>query len=114
MVTTGRRTTIRPGRELDYDRVHASIPEPVAAALRRAGVLRWSIWRDGSRLFHAIDTVDGYPAMLARLSTYGPLDPEWDELIAALLEPGDEYDVILPAVWTMDGSSQYVPAPEHP
>lgn len=112
MVTTGRRTTIRPGRELDYERVHARIPDPVAAALRRAGVLRWTIWRDGAHLFHAVDTVAGYPAMLAQLSTYGPLDPAWDELIAAMLEPGEGCDVILPAVWTMDGSSQSVPAPE--
>jgi L-rhamnose mutarotase len=112
MITTGRRTTIRPGRELDYDTVHARIPEPVAAALRSAGVLRWSIWRDGSHLFHAIDTVAGYPAMLARLRSHGPVDPAWDEVIASLLGPGEDCDVILPAVWRMDGSSQYVPAPE--
>ena len=106
MHVTARRTTLRPGRELDYERVHARIPEPVAQALRRAGVLRWTIWRDGSHLFHTIETRDGYPAMLAALAPVLPLDPAWDQLIASLLEPGEGADVILPAVWTLDGTFQ--------
>ena len=106
MHVTARRTTLRPGRELDYERVHARIPEPVAHALRRAGVLRWTIWRDGSHLFHTIETRDGYGAMLAALAPALPIDPAWDELIASLLEPGEGADVILPAVWTLDASSQ--------
>jgi L-rhamnose mutarotase len=106
MHLTARRTTLRPGRELDYERVHATIPEPVARALRRAGVLRWTIWRDGSHLFHTIETRDGYPAMLAALAPMGPLDPAWDALIASLLEPGEGADVVLPAVWSLDGTSQ--------
>ena len=106
MPVTARRTTIRPGRELDYERIHASIPEAVATALRRAGVLRWTIWRDGSHLFHTIETREGYPAMLAALAPMGPLDPAWDELIASLLAPGEGADVLLPGVWRLDGMSQ--------
>ena len=109
MHVTARRTTLRPGRERDYERVHARIPEPVAQALRRAGVLRWTIWRDGPRLFHTIETRDGYPAMLAALTPMLPIDPAWDELIASLLEPGEGADVVLPAVWTLDGTSQGSP-----
>ena len=110
MHVTARRTTLRPGRERDYERVHARIPEAVATALRSAGVLRWTIWRDGSHLFHVIETRAGYPAMLAALAPMGPLDPAWDELIGSMLEPGEASDVVLPGVWTLDGSTQGVPA----
>lgn len=111
MHVTARRTTLRPGCERAYERVHARIPEVVAQALRRAGVLRWTIWRDGPHLFHTIETRDGYPATLAALVPMGPLDPGWDELIASLLDDGEGADVILPAVWTLDGTSQGIPEP---
>lgn len=110
MFTTGRRTTLRPGREFDYETVHARIPDVVAEALRRAGVVRWTIWRDGSHLFHAVDTTHGYAAMLAAVASMGPLDPDWDEVVTSMLESGDGADVLLPAVWTMDRTSQGVPA----
>jgi len=108
---TGRRTTLRRGREAEYVTVHASVPDVVAHALRSAGVLRWTIWRDGRSLFHAVDTVAGYPALVAELERMGPLDPAWDAVIADLLEQGPEADVLLPAVWSLDGWSQGVPDP---
>ena len=111
MHVTARRTTLRAGRELDYERLHARIPDVVATALRRAGVLRWTIWRDGIHLFHVVETRDGYPAMLAALAPMGPLDAGWDALVASMLDPGDGADVLLPGVWTMDGTTQGIPAP---
>lgn len=110
MHQTGRRTLLRPGREAEYDAVHAAVPEVVLDALRGAGVLRWTIWRDGRALFHSIDTVAGYGALLAALERLGPLDPAWDAVIADLLEDAPGSDVLLPGVWTMNGSGQGRPA----
>jgi len=110
MHQTGRRTLLRPGREAEYEAVHAAVPQVVLDALRAAGVLRWTIWRDGRSLFHAIDTVAGYDALLAALARLGPLDHAWDAVIADLLEDGQDSDVLLPAVWAMDRSGQGRPA----
>jgi len=114
MQQTGRRTRLRPGREAEYEAVHAAVPQVVADALREAGVLRWTIWRDGTVLFHSIDTVAGYPALLAALEQIGPLDLSWDAVVSDLLEQGPGADVVLPAVWAMDGVTQGVPEPPPP
>ena len=111
MVQTGRRTVIRPGREAEYEAVHAAVPQAVLEGLRAAGVVRWTIWRDGRTLFHAIDTVAGYPALLVALHEIGPIDRAWDAVVADLLDQEPGSDVLLPAVWTMDGSGQGRPAP---
>jgi L-rhamnose mutarotase len=114
MHQTGRRTLLRPGHEAEYQAVHATVPDVVVNALRQAGVLRWTIWRDGIALFHAIDTVAGYPALLAELDRIGPLDPAWDAVIAELIEQAPGADVVLAAVWSMDCSGQGVPAAPPP
>lgn len=87
--TIGWRTRLLPGAEEDYARIHRRIPEPVAAALRSAGVVQWRIWRDGLTLFHVIETTQGMQEMGRRMSRLGPVDPDWDELIAAMLDAAD-------------------------
>jgi L-rhamnose mutarotase len=114
MYQTGRRTILRHGHEAAYEAVHASVPQVVVDALREAGVLRWTIWRDGLALFHAIETVAGYPALLEALGRVGPLDTAWDAVIADLLEHAPGADAVLPAVWTMDRATQGVPATPPP
>lgn len=104
--TTGRRTTLRPGREADYERIHASIPEPLLHALAAAGVIRWHIWRDGSQLFHSIDTRHGYDAMVTEIMKVSPVDAEWDLIIDSLLESRPGADTILDLVWAMDDAGQ--------
>ena len=106
-VVTARRTTIRPGRELDYTRIHAVLPVAVESALRETGVIRWRIWRDGATLFHEIETRDGYQAMIEAIIARGPLDTEWDALIDSLLDSSPGCDVFLPLVWGMDAHGQW-------
>jgi L-rhamnose mutarotase len=103
---TGRRTTLRAGLEEAYENVHARIPEPVERALRDSGVVHWNIWRDGRFLYHSIETTDGYEAMVEAITSLGPIDLEWDELIASLLEQSPGADVVLPRVWSMDPRGQ--------
>jgi L-rhamnose mutarotase len=78
------------------------VPQAVDEQLREAGVLRWHIWRDGSVLFHAIDSEVSYRELLERFAASGAVDPEWDALIAELLEAEDGADRILPLVWSLD------------
>jgi L-rhamnose mutarotase len=104
--TIGRRTTLRAGQELTYDEVHAHIPDAVERALRRSGVVRWHIWRDGRLLFHSIETIDGYEAMVRAIGLPGPVDAPWDAIIAALLEPEEVSDVVLPLIWKLDEVGQ--------
>jgi L-rhamnose mutarotase len=103
----GRRTRLRPGTEEAYTRVHRRIPEPVAAALRAAGVVRWQIWRDGLTLFHQIETVHGIEEMGRRMSLLGPVDPAWDELIATMVDSAEDSQAQLPLVWGMDEQQQF-------
>lgn len=107
MPIDARRTTIRAGREVDYERIHSAIPEPVRAALAGAGVQRWLIWRDGRRLFHTIETRDGMGAVLERMSSVGPLDPAWDDLIGTLVDDAPESQADLALVWGMDATRQW-------
>lgn len=113
MPIDARRTRILPGRAEDYARFHATIPEPLAHALRGAGVIRWEIWMDGDHtLFHRVETTDGYAAMVAAMDALPP-DPEdhFNEVIATLIssEPAD--DAMLRPVWlltTVDQGPQIV------
>jgi L-rhamnose mutarotase len=105
--TIGWRTRLRPGTEQEYTRVHRRIPEPVAAALRSAGVVQWRIWRDGLTLFHVIETTDGIDEMGRRMSAIGPVDPDWDELIATMVDAAEGTQAALPLIWGMDGQEQF-------
>ncbi|PQZ50933.1 MULTISPECIES: L-rhamnose mutarotase [unclassified Microbacterium] len=107
MITVGRRTRIRPGHEADYARIHARVPEAVASAIHRSGVVRWHIWLDGSTLFHSIDTTAGYAAFLDEIGALGPVDPAWDAVIADLLESGPDDDRVLELVWALDDAGQH-------
>ena len=59
-------TRLAPGREQEYEQVHAVIPEDLDKALREAGVHTWRIWRDGRDLFHVVE-VEDYQHMRAFL-----------------------------------------------
>jgi len=82
-------TRLKPGREADYERVHAVIPAELDAALRDAGVHRWEIWRDGRELFHLVE-VEDYQAMRLALADH-PANVPWQAKMAELLEVQDDY-----------------------
>jgi L-rhamnose mutarotase len=103
----GWRTRLRPGAEDEYTRVHSRIPDAVASALRTAGVVQWRIWRDGTTLFHVIETTHGREEMGRRMAELGPIDPDWDALIATMLDPAEDAADLLPLVWGMDGATQF-------
>jgi L-rhamnose mutarotase len=102
MPTVALHTMLKPGREADYDRIHATIPADLDAALRAAGVRQWRIWRDGRHLFHLVDC-DDYQAMRAELRDH-PANVSWQGRMAELLEVEDDYsgtDNGLLQVWSL-------------
>jgi L-rhamnose mutarotase len=103
----GWRTTLRPGAEDDYMHAHSRVPDAVADALRAAGVVSWRIWRDGSALYHTIETTGGLAAMGEAMAALGPIDPDWDRLIARLVDDGPNSARLLPLVWGMDRQTQF-------
>ena len=96
METVALHTRLREGREADYDRVHATIPSELDAALREAGVHSWRIWRSGRELFHLVE-VDDYRAMRAHLAAH-PANIPWQAEMAELLEVEDDYSGAEPDV----------------
>jgi L-rhamnose mutarotase len=103
METIALHTFLKAGREADYDRIHATIPAELDAALRAAGVHQWRIWRDGRDLFHVVDC-DDYKAMRAALRDH-PANIPWQARMAELLEVEDDYsgrDSGMRAVWSLE------------
>ena len=95
-------TRLKPGREAEYDRVHARISDELDAALRSAGVTSWNIWRSGRELFHVVEVAD-YQGMRKELAT-NPVNIEWQAVMAELLEVEDDYsgdDMGLAKVWEL-------------
>lgn len=106
MELIAQRTTLRPGAAARYCEVHSRVPDPVEAALRAAGVVRWHIWRDGDLLFHTIETTRGRDAMQAEMARLGPIDEEWDALIRSLVDFSPSAQAILEPVWEMNPAGQ--------
>ncbi|WP_422116152.1 L-rhamnose mutarotase [Brachybacterium sp. UNK5269] len=103
-------TRIAVGREADYDREHARIPDELDAALRAAGVHTWRIWRDGRDLFHLIE-VEDYRAMRRRLAE-DPANLRWQAHINRFLEVVDDYggeDTGIQSVWSLPAHSPHSP-----
>jgi L-rhamnose mutarotase len=95
-------TRLKPGREPEYEAVHAVIPAELDAALRQAGVISWRIWRSGRDLFHVVECED-YRAMREHLRDH-PANVPWQARMAELLEVPDDYggdDRGLGLVWEL-------------
>jgi L-rhamnose mutarotase len=100
--TIALHTRLKPGKETEYDAVHAQISGELDAALRAAGVSGWRIWRSGRELFHVVEVAD-YQAMRKELAT-NPVNILWQEKMATLLEVEDDYsgdDMGLAKVWEL-------------
>ncbi|MEV4811691.1 L-rhamnose mutarotase [Micromonospora avicenniae] len=104
-------TRLKPGREHEYDDVHATIPAELAAAIRAAGVHGWWIWRDGLDLFHLVE-VEDYRRMRDELRDH-PANVAWQARMATLLDVTDDYsgtDTGLPLVWALPSAADRAPS----
>ena len=106
-------TRAAAGHEEAYTREHASIPADLDAALRRAGVHGWRIWRDGQDIFHLVD-VEDYTAMRHQLRN-DPANLAWQQHINQFLEVQDSYDGNdngLDLIWSLPSTPQATAAGE--
>lgn len=95
-------TRLKPGKETEYERVHAQMPAELDIALREAGVSSWRIWRDATDLFHVLE-VEDYAAMRQALRDH-PANVRWQARMAELLDVEDDYsgtDTGLALVWEL-------------
>jgi L-rhamnose mutarotase len=95
-------TKLAPGKEGEYEQVHAVIPADLDAALREAGVRSWRIWRDGRDLFHVVE-VEDYRQMRHFLRDH-PANIPWQARMSELLEVEDDYsggDMGIGLVWEL-------------
>jgi L-rhamnose mutarotase len=95
-------TRLKPGREEEYEKVHAVIPRDLEIALRDAGVTAWAIFRDGLDLFHVLE-VEDYQAMRHALRDH-PANIPWQERMSELLAVEDDYsgdDLGIKLVWEL-------------
>jgi L-rhamnose mutarotase len=103
-VIVALHTRLRPGAEDAYEAAHREVPGELVAAIRNAGVARWTIWRSGLELFHVIECQD-YERMLAELAGL-PVNVAWQARMAELLDVVHDYGegggtAGLPVVWEL-------------
>ncbi|MWA03575.1 L-rhamnose mutarotase [Actinomadura sp. LD22] len=109
-------SVLREGQEAAYEREHAAVPDDLLAALRRAGVRDWTIWRSGRHLFHLVDADDFARAL--EILADDPADQAWQRHMAAFVdrfEPGDDDRTgALAKVWNLREQQSPPAAEEHP
>lgn len=84
MMFVGLHTRLRPGAEEEYDRLHARVWPEVLDGMRRLGISRYRIFRDGVDLFHYIECEDYVAAMHALAND--PTDQRWQATVAPLMD----------------------------
>jgi L-rhamnose mutarotase len=67
-----------------YDLTHLDVPAAVIDGIRRAGIVDWTIWREGVDLYQLIECFDWWSASVA-LAENTPSD--WAEQMHRLVDP---------------------------
>jgi L-rhamnose mutarotase len=83
-VKVGLHTRLKPGSEERYEQYHAAVWPEVLEGMRRSGVTKWVIFRDGLDLFHYVECED-YDRALAELAQ-SPIDQRWQAEMAPMME----------------------------
>ena len=83
MMQVGLHTRLRPGAEERYEEYHRAVWPDVLQAIRRAGITRYVIFRDGLDLFHYIECED-YDRAIAEIAK-DPTSMRWEAEIAAMM-----------------------------
>ena len=79
----GLHTRLKPGSEERYEEYHRAVWPEVIDAIRKAGITRYFIFRDGLELFHFIECED-YDGAIAEISK-DPTSMRWEAEIATMM-----------------------------
>ena len=88
-MTVGLHTRLKAGAEARYDTAHAAVWPEILAAMRRVGITRWQIFRDGLDLFHVIDCED-YDRAIAELAR-DPVNQRWQAEMAPMMAVAHDF-----------------------
>lgn len=80
----GLHTRLKPGSQERYEEYHAAVWPEVLEGMRRVGVTKWVIFRDGLDLFHYVECED-YDRAMAELAK-SELDKRWQGEMAPMME----------------------------
>lgn len=79
----GLHTRLKPGAEERYEEYHRAVWPEVTAAIRKAGIRRYLIFRAGLDLFHFIEC-DDYDRAMAEIAQ-DPTSMRWEAEIATMM-----------------------------
>ena len=79
----GLHTRIKPGAEESYEKYHRAVWPEVLAEIRRAGITKYVIFRDGLDLFHYIECED-YDSAITEIAK-DPTSMRWEAEIATMM-----------------------------
>jgi len=85
----GIHTRLKPGVVERYERYHKEVWPDVLAAIRRAGITRYLIFRDGLDLFHYIECED-YDRAIGELAD-DPVNIKWQAEMAPMMAVAHDY-----------------------
>jgi L-rhamnose mutarotase len=79
----GLHTRLKPGAEEQYEAYHRAVWPEVLQEIRRAGITRYVIFRDGLDLFHFIEC-ENYDRAIAQIAR-DPTSMRWEAEIATMM-----------------------------
>ena len=85
----GLHTRLKPGVEARYEEYHRAVWPDVLAAMRRVGITRYAIFRDGLDLFHYIEC-DDYDRAIAELAD-DPVNVRWQAEMAPMMAKAHDF-----------------------
>jgi L-rhamnose mutarotase len=85
----GIHTRLKPGAEDRYVEYHRAVWPDVLDAIRRAGITKYVIFRDGLDLFHFIEC-DDYDSAIAELAR-DPVNVRWQAEMAPMMAIAHDY-----------------------
>ncbi len=81
-MNVGLHTRLKAGAEERYEEYHRAVWPDILAALRRVGIAKYVIFRDGLDLFHFIEC-DDYDRAIAELAD-DPVTIRWEAEMAPM------------------------------
>jgi L-rhamnose mutarotase len=88
-MNVGLHTRLRPGTEERYEDAHRTVWPEVLEGIRRVGITKYVIYRDGLDLFHHIECEE-YDQAVAELS-HDPVNRRWEAWIAPMMEVAHDF-----------------------
>jgi L-rhamnose mutarotase len=109
MQRIGRMRRLRPGAEEEYERRHREVWPEVLAAIQRAGIQRYTIFRHECRLFSYFELPDEASLLeVAEIFLQDETCCRWEAVMEALVEPPTASDnggwQVMTEVFHVDGA----------